>query len=314
MKKTTILLLALISLTLSPALAQNKPMEIPLYEGQIPNAKPGPNEEKSETDGILRISLVRNPTLTVYQPPKEKATGAAVVICPGGGYGILAAAHEGADVARRFNEQGIAAFVVKYRLPSAKTSTNPEIAPLQDAQQAIRVVRQRAAEWQVDPNRIGIMGFSAGGHLASTAGTHFQKALIPNANNISVRPDFMILIYPVISSQPGVTHQGSFENLLGKNASPEKLKEYSNDQQVTAQTPPTFLVHASDDKAVPSANSILFYQALQQQNIPAELHIYPKGGHGFGLKNPTTPDNWFERCLNWMVASNFVKTTASLSK
>ncbi len=302
------------SLTFSSLFAQIKPVELPLYEGQTPNAKPGPNEEKTVTDGILRISQVRNPTLTAYLPTKEKATGAAVVICPGGGYSILAAGHEGVDIARKFNEQGIAAFVVKYRLPDAKISTNPEISPLQDAQQAIRLVRKRATEWQVDPNHIGIMGFSAGGHLASTAGTHFQKAVIPNPENISVRPDFLILIYPVISSQPGVAHAGSFEKLLGKNASPEKLKEYSNEQQVTAQTPPTFLVHASDDKVVPADNSILFYQALQKQNIPAELHIYPKGGHGFGLKNPTTPDNWFERCLNWMVASNILKTTTSASK
>ncbi|MDQ4140352.1 MAG: alpha/beta hydrolase, partial [Bacteroidota bacterium] len=278
MKKITILLFTLLSLNLGSALAQTKPMEFPLYEGNIPNAKPGPNEEKSETDGILRISLVRNPTLTAYLPPEDKATGAAVVVCPGGGYSIIAAGHEGVDVARKLNEKGIAAFVVKYRLPSSKTSTNPEIAPLQDAQQAIRIVRKRAAEWQVDPKRIGIMGFSAGGHLASTAGTHFQKVVTPNPDKISVRPDFMILVYPVISSQSGVAHQGSFDNLLGKNASPEKLKEYSNDQQVTAQTPPTFLIHASDDKAVPPANSILFYQALQQLNIPAELHIYPKGG------------------------------------
>ncbi|QNF33433.1 alpha/beta hydrolase [Adhaeribacter swui] len=311
MKKIAILLLALTSFNLHSVFAQTKPAEFPLYEGKIPNENPGPNEEKSETDGILRISKVRKPTLTAYLPAKDKATGAAVVICPGGGYSILAAAHEGVDIARKFNEQGIAAFVVKYRLPSAKTSTNPEIAPLQDAQQAIRVVRKRAAEWQVDPQRIGIIGFSAGGHLASTAGTHFQKAVIPNPDNISVRPDFMILVYPVISSQPGVAHTGSFENLLGKNASPEKLKEYSNEQQVTAQTPPTFLVHASDDKVVPPNNSILFYQALQQQNIPAEMHIYPKGGHGFGLKNPTTPDYWFDRCLNWMIASQIVPAASS---
>ena len=308
MKKIALLLLAFTSLNINCLLAQTKPAEFPLYEGKIPNEKPGPNEEKSVTDGILRISQVRNPTLTAYLPTKEKATGAAVVIFPGGGYSILAAAHEGVDVARKFTDRGIAAFVVKYRLPDAKISTNPEISPLQDAQQAIRVVRKRAAEWQVDPQRIGIMGFSAGGHLASTAGTHFQKSVMPNPDNISVRPDFMILIYPVITSQPGVAHSGSFEKLLGKNAAPEKLKKYSNEQQVTAQTPPTFLVHASDDKAVPPTNSILFYQALQQQNIPAELHIYPKGGHGFGLKNPTTPDDWFERCLNWMVASNFIKT------
>ena len=310
MKKIYLLLLALLGWNFSTAWAQTKPMEIPLYAGKTPNENPGPNEEKSETDGILRVSLVRKPTLTVYLPPKEKATGAAVVICPGGGYGILAIAHEGHDVAQKLTEQGIAAFVLKYRLPSAKVATNPEIAPLQDAQQAIRLVRQRAQEWQINPARVGIMGFSAGGHLASTAGTHFQKAIIPNSDNVSVRPDFMILLYPVISSNPTVTHRGSFENFLGKNAAPAKMQEYSNELRITAQTPPTFLVHASDDKVVPVQNSLLFYQALRQNNIPAEMHIYQKGGHGFGLNNKTTQDQWLERCLNWLVSSNYVPAAA----
>lgn len=306
MKKTYLFLLVLLGWSFSTALAQTKPMEIPLYAGKTPNENPGPNEEKSETDGILRVSLVRKPTLTVYLPPKEKATGAAVVICPGGGYGILAIAHEGYDVAQKLNEQGIAAFVLKYRLPSAKVATNPEIAPLQDAQQALRVVRQRAKEWQVNPARVGIMGFSAGGHLASTAGTHFQKAVIPNNDNVAVRPDFMILLYPVISSNAAVTHRGSFENLLGKNAAPAKMQEYSNELRVTAQTPPTFLVHASDDEAVPVQNSLLFYQALRQNNVPAEMHIYQKGGHGFGLNNKTTQDQWLERCFNWLASSGYL--------
>ncbi len=305
MKKIYLLLLVLLAFNSSKANAQNKPMELPLYEGKTPNENPGPDEEKSEMDGILRISQVRKPTLSVYLPPKEKATGAAVVICPGGGYGILAIAHEGHDVAKKLNEQGIAAFVLKYRLPNAKVSTNPEIAPLQDAQQAIRTVRRRAKEWQIDPGKIGIMGFSAGGHLASTAGTHFQKSLVPNPENTSVRPDFMILMYPVISSNVSFSHQGSFANLLGKNAAADKLKEYSNELQVTGQTPPTFLVHASDDNAVPAQNSIVFYQALLQSKIPAELHIYQQGGHGFGLNNKTTQDQWFERCLNWMATNKY---------
>jgi len=284
-------------------------MEIPLYEDKIPNEVAGPNEEKSEnrSANFLVISKVRKPTLTAFLAPKNKANGTAVIICPGGGYSILAAGHEGYDVARKFNELGISAFVLKYRLPDAKVSSNPEIAPLQDAQQALLIVKKRAAEWNINPSRIGIMGFSAGGHLASTAGTHFQKVVVPNATNVNVRPDFMILIYPVISGNPAIAHQGSFDNLVGKQASAAKLKEYSNESQVTTQTPPTFLVHASDDEVVKSENSIVFYQALLRNKIPAELHIYQKGGHGFGLKNPTTTDSWFDRCSNWLRSNGWLK-------
>ncbi|MBK5279765.1 MAG: alpha/beta hydrolase, partial [Bacteroidia bacterium] len=170
---------------------------IPLYPDKIPNSKEAPDEEVSEqTDGIMRISKISKPTLSIFLPSKDKANGTAVVICPGGGYRINAFSHEGTDVARRFNEMGVAAFVVKYRIPNDATMENREIGPLQDAQQAIKMVRQRAKEWNVNANRIGIMGFSAGGHLASTAGTHFNNVVIPNADNISLRPDFMILIYP----------------------------------------------------------------------------------------------------------------------
>ena len=283
-------------------------MEIPLYDGKTPNEIPGPNEEESTNrDDILRISKVRNPTLTIFLPPKEKANGTPVVICPGGGYSILAFEHEGTEVAKKLNEKGIAAFVLKYRIPSPATSSNPEVAPLQDAQQAIRIVRRKAKEWHVNPQRIGIMGFSAGGHLASTAGTHFQKAHIPNSENTSLRPDFMILLYPVISSDIQMAHQGSYRNLLGQNPAPEKMKEYSNELQVTAQTPPTFLVHASDDKGVKPDNSIVFYQALIKNKVPAELHIYQGGGHGFGLNNKTTTDSWFDRCINWLESNNWLK-------
>ena len=284
-------------------------MEIPLYEGKIPNEVTGPNEEKTENRNanFLIISKVRKPTLTVFLAPKAKANGTAVIICPGGGYSIVAAGHEGYDVARKFNELGISAFVLKYRLPDAKVSANPEIAPLQDAQQALLIVKKRAAEWNINPSRIGIMGFSAGGHLASTAGTHFQKSVLPNTGAVNVRPDFMLLIYPVISGNPEIAHQGSFDNLIGKQADAAKVKEYSNEQQVSAQTPPTFLVHASDDEAVKSENSIVFYQALLRNKIPAELHIYQKGGHGFGLNNPTTADKWFDRCENWLRSNGLLK-------
>ncbi|RNI21846.1 alpha/beta hydrolase [Rufibacter latericius] len=299
--KKLLLLWSLVGLSITAA-SQSKPMEIPLYEGKIPNEVPGPNQEKKEVnqDRVEIISQVRQPTLTAYLPAKEKANGTAVVICPGGGYGILASGHEGADVARKFAANGVAAFVLKYRLPDPAITSQPEITPLQDAQQALYQVRKRAKEYNINPQRVGIMGFSAGGHLASTAGTHFTRPQIPNTENVSLRPDFLVLIYPVISSDPALWHQGSFERLLGKEASKEKLQAYSNELQVTAQTPPTFLVHASDDGAVSSENSIVFYQALLKHKVPAELHIYQGGGHGFGMINNTTKDLWFDRCLNWL--------------
>jgi acetyl esterase/lipase len=308
MKKRNLLLLWMIvtCFSLTEAYCQKSPMEIPLYKAGIPNEVSGPDEEVTEQgEGIFRISKVRNPTLTVYLPPKEKANGTAVLICPGGGYSIVAAAHEGHDVAKKFNEQGVAAFVLKYRLPNSKTSSKPHIAPIQDAQQALLIVRERAKEWNINPGKVGVMGFSAGGHLASTAGTHFQKAYISNPKNTNLRPDFMILLYPVISSDKQIAHQGSFDNLIGKEASAEQRTLFSNEQQVTPQTPPTFLVHASDDKGVPVDNSIVFYQALLQNQVPAELHIYQNGGHGFGLNNPTTEDQWFDRCLNWLKSNKF---------
>ena len=273
----------------------------------IPNSKTTVDMEKSEQKGgITIVSGISRPTLSIYLPSKKKANGTAVVICPGGGYWINAISHEGTDVARRFTEMGITAFVVKYRIPNDATMENREIGPLQDAQQALKVVRQRAAEWRVDPNKIGIMGFSAGGHLAASAGTHYAQAVIPDAEGLNLRPDFMILIYPVISFQDSVGHMGSREQLLGKNPSAEKIHYYSNELQVTQKTPPTFLVHASDDAVVKPQNSILFYQRLLQNKVAAELHLYQKGGHGFGMANPTTQDKWMERCQNWLRANGWL--------
>lgn len=280
---------------------------IPLYPGTIPNSKIATDEEVSEQkDGITIVSKISKPTLSIFLPPKKKANGTAVIIFPGGGYWVNAISHEGTDVARKFNEMGVAAFVLKYRIPSDATMENREIGPLQDAQQAIKVVRQRAAEWRVDPNRIGIMGFSAGGHLASTAGTHFAKPVIPDGGGVSLRPDFMILIYPVISFQDSVGHLGSREQLIGKNPSLEKKNYYSNELQVTPQTPPAFLVHATDDDVVKVKNSVLFYLSLVKNKVPAELHLYQKGGHGFGMNNKTTQDRWMERCKNWMRSNGWL--------
>lgn len=277
--------------------------EIKLYPGNVPNAKDTPNEEVKTISQV--VSKVSQPTLSVFLPPKEKATGAAVIICPGGGYGVLVIKREGYDVAEAFTKQGIAAFVLKYRLPSEKTMVDPSIGPLQDAQQAIKIVRQRAKEWNIDPQKIGIMGFSAGGHLASTAGTHFAQSVLPAMDGISFRPDFMILVYPVISFMEGISHKGSGANLLGKNASSEQIKLYSNELQVTASTPPAFITHAGDDTVVPVSNSLIFYEALKKNNIPSELHIYSKGEHGY-LKVPAF-EEWFGRCLHWMGTAGFVK-------
>ena len=295
-----------IALILSIQLSEGQTI-LKLYgDKNIPNEIPGPDEEKRDEDGIVRISKISRPTLTVYLPPKEKANGIAVVVCPGGGYGINAFKHEGTDVAVELNKMGIAAFILKYRLPSDKIMKDKSVGPLQDTQQAIMIVRQRAKEWNVDPSKIGIAGFSAGGHLASTAGTHFQKSLIDNPGNVSLRPDFMILLYPVISFSDSIGHIGSRTNLIGKSPSPEAIRFYSNELQVTKQTPPTFLVHAGDDNVVKVANCLKFYEALNKNGVPAELFVFPNGGHGFGLINPTSPDRWMDRCLDWMKSNKWL--------
>ena len=303
MKK--ILFLFLVCISMEKLAAQEI---IPLYK-KIPNSKPIVNREKSELgkDGILRISKVSEPTLLVFLPPKEKANGTAVIICPGGGYGILAASHEGTDVAKVFNEWGVTAFVLKYRLPDDSIMLQKEIGPLQDAQRAIQLVRTEAKKWGIAANKIGIMGFSAGGHLASTAGTHFNHAVIDNKKNISLRPDFMVLLYPVISFTDSLAHMGSRTNLIGKDAPPEKINYYSNELQVTKETPPTFLVHAKDDGGVKVQNSIAFYDALQKNGVPAEIHLFEKGGHGFGMNNKTTTDKWMDWLKTWMQKNGWVK-------
>ena len=281
---------------------------LPLYNDSIPNSKPVIDEEKTDhQNGITIISKISRPAIIVFLPPKNKANGTAVVICPGGGYWVVAASHEGTDVAKKFTEMGVAAIVLKYRIPDDSWMINREIGPLQDAQQAIKTVRDSAAKWNINPNRIGIMGFSAGGHLASTAGTHFNKLLIPNVTGTSVRPDFLILIYPVISFMPGISHKGSEEQLLGKNPVPEKLREYSNELQVTKETPPAFLVHASDDDGVSPMNSIVFYDSLVSKKVPAEIHIYQSGGHGFGMFMKNNKELWMERCKSWMKFNGWLK-------
>ncbi len=259
---------------------------IPLYTGNIPDSKNTGGTEKTEKRDITVISNVQVPDITVYLPSKRYSTGQAVVICPGGGYWILAYDLEGTDIARYLNSIGVAAIVLKYRLPTYGNTVIPDKAPLMDAQRAMRLVRFNAAKWNIHPSKIGVMGFSAGGHLASTLGTHFDygnSASPDSTEKKSCRPDFMILMYPVISFTDSCTHKGSREALLGKDPDAGMVKYYSNELQVKEDTPPAFFVHADNDKGVPVENTLLMYKALRARNISAELHILSEGEHGFGL-------------------------------
>ncbi len=274
---------------------------LPLYNGPIPNSKDVPNEETSilRDNGIVIISKVTEPTLTVYLAAGEKANGQAVIICPGGGYAILAASHEGSDVAEAFAENGISAFVLKYRLPNDSSMVDKSIGPLQDAQRAIQWVRENADEFNINSNQIGVMGFSAGGHLAATAGTRFDNVVIDNPEKTSLRPDFLILVYPVISFDTEIGHSGSAKNLLGVNPSNESLDYFSNDKHVSANTPPTYLVHAKDDN-VSIRNSYVFEDALKKYQVPVATTYFEGGGHGFGMDNPTTDEKWLDSVIKWM--------------
>jgi acetyl esterase/lipase len=276
---------------------------IPLYKGAIPNSIATPDKEYANDRQIY--FNVTQPSLAIYLPAPELANGTAIIICPGGGYEGLWMKKEGWDVAETFNKMGITAFVLKYRLPSDLTMKNKTIGPLQDVQRAMQMVRQRSLEWKIDSNKIGIMGFSAGGHLAATAVTHFNKSYIENHDGINLRPDFAILVYPVISFSDSLAHQGSRNALIGKNPTAENIKFLSNELQVSQQTPPTFLIQAEDDKIVSVKNSLVFYEALLQNNIPAGLHIFPTGDHGFGLE--PAHSNWFNYCALWLKENGWLK-------
>jgi acetyl esterase/lipase len=275
-----------LALSLALALPADAPKVELLWSNGAPDAK-----GKEEAD---------KPTLTVFLPPEGKANGTAVVVCPGGGYGFLAVDHEGKQIGEWLNQHGVTAFMLKYRI--APRYRHP--APLQDAQRAIRTVRARAKEWNVDPKRVGIWGFSAGGHLASTAGTHSDDGKADSSDpieKVSCRPDFLILCYPVITLEPPYAHMGSRNNLLGKNPDPKTVENLCNEKQVTDKTPPTFIFHTDEDKGVVPENAILFYMALKKAKVPAELHIYEKGPHGVGLaqKLPAA-SSWPDRLADWM--------------
>lgn len=287
------------------AFAQYEPINIPLYQGEIPLSKPSNVEEEVQSNDILVVRNVQEPLLQVFLPAKRSATGQAVVICPGGGYGVLAYDWEGIDIAKWLNSHGIAGIVLKYRLPSAESQTEPHLVPLTDAKQALRLARAHAEDWNISPDKIGIMGFSAGGHLASTLATHFDAGDATNPDpvkKLSSRPDFAILAYPVISFNAEFTHSGSRNNLIGQNPDPKWVEYFSNETQVTAETPPTFLFHAQDDAGVPVKHSLRFFEALTAHNVPAEMHLYPTGGHGFSLSINIegTQKGWMDSCIKWL--------------
>lgn len=297
MKKTELIFILVLLLFYSGK-AQNV---IPLYNGSIPGEKAYDNKEYKENGLYYAVS---KPDLTIYLPQDENKERTAVIICPGGGYHVVCASYEGSKIAREMNKNGVAAFVLKYRLPSDNTCENKSIAPLQDAQRATKIVRENSVKWGIDPNKIGIMGFSAGGHLASTASTHFLKSYIKNREGTSLRPDFMVLVYPVISMQDGLTHRGSREILLGPNPDSELVDFFSNEKQVTENTPPTFLTHAEDDDGVPVENSIRFYEALKTKNVSADMHLFSKGKHGFPLDPAAS--HWLEYVFKWMKEQQLV--------
>lgn len=283
---------------------------IDLWNGKIPGAIPAPSSYKLIADSSGSWTYMRHitdPVMDMYPAPANKATGTAVIICPGGGYWALAYKHEGYQVAEWLNSIGVTAFVLKYRLPDDTIMKKKSIGPMQDGQRAIRIVRRHAAEWNIDPRKIGIMGFSAGGHLAATLSTLYSDKVYKVKDSTSARPDFSILIYPVISMDSSITHIGSRENLLGKNPSPETVKHFSNELQVNSKTPPAFLVQSFDDTTVPVQNSIAYALALKKYHIPVELHIYESGGHGYGLgRTSDTESSWPEACRRWLKARGFL--------
>jgi acetyl esterase/lipase len=258
---------------------------------------PAKSNEIAVAESNLRVDFVINisePCMYTYPAAEEKANGTAVLICPGGGYSGVSVIKEGEEIAKWFNELGVSAFVLYYRMPNGHYDI-----PLKDAQAALRIIHKRAKEWNINKKKIGIMGFSAGGHLASTVGTHFKTK--------SQRPVFMILGYPVVTMDNSLTHVGSRNNLLGKNPTDDLVKLYSNELQVTKKTPTTFIIHAKDDKAVPIANSENLKKALDNNNVPTELHIFEVGGHGFGMRKSGIPaDNWDELLKKWLIKKKLI--------
>lgn len=271
----------------------------PLYK-VTPNQIKVANEEKEEQfEGITIVSKVTEPAFQYFRVKEDNIKRPCVIIYPGGGYTILASGHEGIDVAKFFNSIGVNAMVVKYRIPNDKAQNDKSIAPLQDAQQAILLAKTNANAWGIDDKKIGILGFSAGGHLAASLSSHYADVKIDNPSKVSLRPDFQILIYPVITMKD-FGHAGSKENLIGKDPTPEQIQYYSNELNVNEQTPPAFIVHAINDDAVPVQNAHVYDSALKANKVSSTLYLYEKGGHGFGMKNPTASEQWTTPLTAWL--------------
>jgi acetyl esterase/lipase len=289
--------LLLVAQLLTPLKAQEI---IELYNKKSSNSELAEVNNKETRNSMGLITKVVSPTLEMYLPSVSDSLHSAVIICPGGGYSVIVYEGEGVSTAKKMASNGIVAFVLKYRLPDSTTKDNKNI-PLQDAQQAIKIVRENASKWNINPNKIGIMGFSAGGHLASTLATHYHP-LIDNIKNTSLRPDFQILIYPVISMQDSLTHLGSRNQLLGENPKPEDIHNFSSELQVDNNTPPAYITHATDDNVVDVDNSIFYFEQLRHHKVPVEMHIYQKGNHGFVFKHKT----WTDPLFQWMKKSGFL--------
>jgi acetyl esterase/lipase len=279
-----------------------KMQSFPLYgDAAIPNSKAGPDEESS-ADGSW-IKKVSRPQIQVYLPAGARATGASVVIFPGGAYAGLTFDFEGTQQARYFIDHGVAAFVVKYRIPDDRTMIDKSMGPLQDAQQAMRFARQHAAEWNLDPKRMGAVGFSAGGHVASTLATHFDEPYVDNPDHARLRPDFLVLVYPVISMDEKITHMDSRKALLGNEPPGSQVRFFSNELHVSKDTPPTLLLHAADDRLVDVDNSIVFFEALRRAGVPVETRLFQKGEHGFFLM---PRDRWQGAIMDWLVTNGWL--------
>jgi len=292
--KTKLLIIAALFFGFA-AFSQEK---INLYPNGVPNSKPSSVTESGVERGLIKG--ITNPTLEYIKP--EKPNGTAIIVIAGGGYGVIVYNGEGLGTAKSLAEKGISAFVLKYRLPNDEIMQDKKIGPLQDVQQSIKYLRENADKYGIDKNKIGVMGFSAGGHLASTAATHFEKSYIENVQNTNLRPDFQILVYPVITMQDGLTHGGSRDALIGKNPLQEDKDLFSNDLQVKTNTPITWLTHAADDKVVDVDNSIQYFEQLRKNKVEVEMHIFPKGDHGFIFRQK----GWMTPLFDWMERNKII--------
>jgi len=311
-----ILFTGLLLTQLLPAQSQTA---IPLYEkDHVPNAIAVTQLVDSlrgkswltGQDTLVIAPRTIMPTLTIFTPPAGKANGMAVVVCSGGAYRGVADAVEGIPASKALAAAGITAFLVHYRVPRNDLMTHKEVVPVQDAQRGLQYAREHATEYGIDTSRVGIMGFSAGGHLVSTLCTHLNDIYIEHTNGTSLRPDFMILGYPVISFADSITHRQSRQNLIGPDITPERIKYYSNELQVTQQTPPAFITHAVDDDVVRVENSLYFAAAMEQQHIPVKLFLYARGGHGYGVDNKTATAQWIDACIQWILSGTWKTATA----